>query len=820
MAEQVMKKKAVPTGVEADIEEHSIVVHYEMHTIYGNQEGKQTRVEKKAGKKIIKMTEFQKDDINDIADELLSSCNLINPQRKDILLKALMSLATGQKVTSLAGSADIENLEEYIDSLYDDLQTKIDATAKILQLSQIKENLRNMALNDVLMSALARCLREDGQKSLELGTNIVHCFYVISHFQEYGKPLLAHKAPESLFKMIEQECKRYTTFYKKLADQRAEVQKQNSQKVKDLYQVEYDKFKKLVMTQDKLLFVALQTIINLTEIKQQMTGQVDLFYELDKLVSLLSQVVGRKPPNSQLVLTVLNYLKRLSVIDGGIEAIRVSGCIKTLMKLYESDQELYDPITRLLFNLSFNPQVRTELGDQGICQRLDDQFMEWNSQLLQKYQKEFDPNMTLQEKLAIVIKNHPNRKADPEIMEILKKASQASKFVYQLFDDEDLLQKFQQTNIGSNLTAFSCLCKDQDPDVIQTLQTIAADPKIAVKIVKNNLLGGLTDQFERTKDPVFMKLFTGLAGAIPQDQRAGKQGSSKDSSNQNQEALYQNAAKIADIAITTGDKTLAKQALQLISQAPAKHVKQEQAQQITQMALDALVTEEKDIEKKISAVGVVAMMMSRAQHVQLMCDNGDLKKLPDQLLELFQEAMGKSNMNSGFIGLDFKTVEFDLLIVILICILKASTYKVLRKEFLQRSNFFPSIIRVMYNHPRPGDDKNGVREEPKKELEQTMNENETPKTPGDMKKSKGRKSAGKSTMEDTSPTKEEKKPQKPLLIKSQMEQVQERVMHILDVLADLILDIMMFSEPDTQTQIRQLKFSRYNYDYIQKYLKK
>ena len=33
------------------------------------------------------------------------------------------------------------------------------------------------------------------------------------------------------------------------------------------------------------------------------------------------------------------------------------------------------------------------------------------------------------------------------------------------------------------------------------------------------------------------------------------------------------------------------------------------------MALGALVADETDIEKKISAVGVVAMMMSRANHV-------------------------------------------------------------------------------------------------------------------------------------------------------------------------------------------------------------
>lgn len=100
---------------------------------------------------------------------------------------------------------------------------KIEATGKILMLAQDRNNLPEMADNDVLLSALARCLREDGLKSIELGTNIVHIFYIISHYQELGYPLLQHKAPESCFKMIEQENKRYTAFYKNLAELRKKV---------------------------------------------------------------------------------------------------------------------------------------------------------------------------------------------------------------------------------------------------------------------------------------------------------------------------------------------------------------------------------------------------------------------------------------------------------------------------------------------------------------------------------------------------------------------------------------------------------------------
>jgi len=64
-----------------------------------------------------------------------------------------------------------------------------------------------------------------------------------------------------------------------------------------------------------------------------------------------------------------------------------------------------------------------------------------------------------------------------------------------------------------------------------------------------------------------------------------------------------------------------------------------------------------------------------------MCDNGELKKLPDQLLDCLQESFGKTPLGIGNIGLDFKTVEFDMMIVTLVCILKACTYKMLRQAF-------------------------------------------------------------------------------------------------------------------------------------------
>lgn len=67
-----------------------------------------------------------------------------------------------------------------------------------------------------------------------------------------------------------------------------------------------------------MLFVALHTVINLTEVTEIRQNKEELFLPMDKLCSLLTSVLARKPPNTQLVCTVINYLKRISVIPGGI----------------------------------------------------------------------------------------------------------------------------------------------------------------------------------------------------------------------------------------------------------------------------------------------------------------------------------------------------------------------------------------------------------------------------------------------------------------------------------------------------------------------
>lgn len=85
----------------------------------------------------------------------------------------------------VAECANINRLDEYIELLYEELKEKIRGSWLILQLSRFPDNLSELANNETLLCALARVLREDGKKSLELSINIVYIFAYFSNFTQF-----------------------------------------------------------------------------------------------------------------------------------------------------------------------------------------------------------------------------------------------------------------------------------------------------------------------------------------------------------------------------------------------------------------------------------------------------------------------------------------------------------------------------------------------------------------------------------------------------------------------------------------------------------
>lgn len=115
--------------------------------------------------------------------------------------------------------ASIRNLDEYVELLYEDLQERVRGSSLILRLARCPDNLEELEKNgtkkmftanhlpamktnslcgfsffsESVLSALARVLREDWKKSLELSTNIIYIFFCFSTYTKFHNVIVQYR---------------------------------------------------------------------------------------------------------------------------------------------------------------------------------------------------------------------------------------------------------------------------------------------------------------------------------------------------------------------------------------------------------------------------------------------------------------------------------------------------------------------------------------------------------------------------------------------------------------------------------------------------
>ena len=83
-------------------------------------------------------------------------------------------------------SADMADLETYMEQLYDDdIAVKVNALGMIAQLFRNAANFELLLAQPGLLQLLARTLRENGRKSMDLALNIVSVFFSVSNFSQF-----------------------------------------------------------------------------------------------------------------------------------------------------------------------------------------------------------------------------------------------------------------------------------------------------------------------------------------------------------------------------------------------------------------------------------------------------------------------------------------------------------------------------------------------------------------------------------------------------------------------------------------------------------
>uniref|UniRef100_A0A915P779 Integrator complex subunit 11 n=1 Tax=Meloidogyne floridensis TaxID=298350 RepID=A0A915P779_9BILA len=123
------------------------------------------------------------------------------------------------KVSSY-GSADIEKLDDYLELLYDEGESKNQGISLLLQLvcETSPSNLPKIVENEPLMGALVRVMKEDARRNFDLAIQVGQLFNRLSQFSPFLPILSRWKIGLLSLQLVEQELRRSEVWREKVKE--------------------------------------------------------------------------------------------------------------------------------------------------------------------------------------------------------------------------------------------------------------------------------------------------------------------------------------------------------------------------------------------------------------------------------------------------------------------------------------------------------------------------------------------------------------------------------------------------------------------------
>ncbi|KAJ1074880.1 hypothetical protein K5549_020604, partial [Capra hircus] len=343
-------RKVKGGNIDVHPSEKALIVQYEVEATILGEMGDPMLGERKECQKIIRLKSLNANtDITSLARKVVEECKLIHPSKLNeqkppqycnaaVLLEYFLPLPLFQ----IDEVANINDMDEYIELLYEDIPDKVRGSALILQLARNPDNLEELLLNDTALGALARVLREDWKQSVELATNIIYIFFCFSSFSQFHGLITHYKIGALCMNIIDHELKRH-----------------------ELWQEELSKKKKgLVVKQEQLLRVALYLLLNLAE-----DTRTELKMRNKNIVHMLVKALDRD--NFELLILVVSFLKKLSIFMENKNDMVEMDIVEKLVKMIPCEHEdLLNITLRLLLNLSFDTGLRNKMVQVGLLPKL------------------------------------------------------------------------------------------------------------------------------------------------------------------------------------------------------------------------------------------------------------------------------------------------------------------------------------------------------------------------------------------------------------------------------------------------------------------
>ena len=383
-----LKKKIKPGVIDVHPTENTIIINFEVEATILGDAGIAMLGENKSCQKAIRIKNLNSNtDIKRLSEVIVEKCSLLHPTKLPELEQLLFYLQTRKVAINSASveqemerirkqatqfddideiqeKADINDLESYIDLLYDDMKTKVKGTSLILQLARNPDNLAELVENEMLLGALSRVLREDWKRSIDLCTNIIYIFFCFSSFSTFHAVLFQYKIGSTCLQVIENELKRFDFWTEELDKKKQVAIKEKTEEAQKLYMKSEKKFELVIHKQEQLLRVAVYLLLNLAE-----DAEIEFKMTQKDVVQLLVSMLSRK--SLELLILVISFLKRLSIYKENKDMMKEVNIIAKLSHLLPNESDiLVNIVLRFLLNLSFDADLRKAMIKAGLLPKI------------------------------------------------------------------------------------------------------------------------------------------------------------------------------------------------------------------------------------------------------------------------------------------------------------------------------------------------------------------------------------------------------------------------------------------------------------------
>ncbi|XP_066602275.1 kinesin-associated protein 3 isoform X2 [Prorops nasuta] len=521
--------------------EKALVVNYNVEALILGELGDAMLGDRKECQKIIRLKSLNTDtNVPLLAKEVIEKCSLI-PESKlkevEQLIYYLQTRRTNNdsmdnsqqppRPTSSnsmnADNGDIEratisHIDNYIEFLYEEIPGKIKGSSLILQLARMPDNLLVLTQNESLLSALARVLREDWKKSIELSTNIIYIFFCFSTYSKFHNIILEYRIGSLCMDILDSELRRYDQWKEDMEKRRryfenitgsvlyssenfensdrkykigddiwssdgpldyetkkrsadgvvVNVSEHDIKKLKEELEKSRKKFKGLIKKQEQLLRVTFYLLLNIAE-----NMEVERKMRKKNIIGMLIRSLDRS--NTDLLILAVTFLKKLSIFRENKDLMAEKNIIEKLPRLLQnSNTDLVLCTLKLLFNLSFDTKLRARMIRVG---------------MLPKFVKLLSPQADVKNKTVIL------------------------GLLYHVSMDDKVKAMFANTDSIPMITEMILNSEEEPPrpELVALGINLAANSKNAQIMIENNRLQSLIQKAFRNQDSLLMKIIRNIS---------------------------------------------------------------------------------------------------------------------------------------------------------------------------------------------------------------------------------------------------------------------------------------------------------------------